>query len=292
MLILGFEDYLQPSQALADALHVAYATVEIHTFPDGESKITLPAQLPETVVLVRSLNNPNGKLLELLICANAARQYGARRVLLVAPYLCYMRQDIAFNPGEAVSQKIVGALLADHFDAVITVDPHLHRIRELSEAIPKGQAIAVSAAPLMGNVILRGKQRPLLVGPDEESAQWVKQVAAPAHLPFVIASKVRHGDRHVDITLPEFDYQGHDALLVDDVISSGHTLMHCANLLKAAGCRSVSALCTHPLLAPGAEDALQAAGITSLLSTDSIVHASNSIALAPLLADAVKAATS
>lgn len=291
MLILGFEEYLQPAQMLADALHTDLKTVAVHTFPDGESKITLPTPLPATVVLVRTLNHPNAKLLELLIAAAAARQNGAQKVFLVAPYLCYMRQDIAFSPGEAISQKIVGALLADHFDAVITVDPHLHRISTLREAIPKGEAISLSAAPLMGNVIMRSGQRPLLVGPDEESAQWVKQVAAPAKLDYVVAGKLRHGDRDVEITLPDYDYTGRDALLVDDMISSGHTLMRCAQQLKAQGCRNISALCTHPLLAPGAEDALQSAGITSLLSTDSILHTSNKISLTPLLADALRSLT-
>lgn len=292
MLILGFEEYQQPAQALADTLQANYCTIGIHRFPDGESKITLPATLPDTVVLVRTLNDPNSKLVELLIAAGAARNNGARRVVLVAPYLCYMRQDIAFQPGEAVSQKIIGALLAEHFDAVITVDPHLHRIRELGEAIPKGQAIALSAAPLMGSVICQQRQKPLLVGPDEESAQWVKQVAAPGELDYVVASKIRHGDRNVEITLPAFDYSGRDALLVDDVISSGHTLMRCAQLLKEKGCRSVAAMCTHPLLAPGAQEALRAAGITSLLSTDSILHASNTMPLAPLLATALRTLSS
>ena len=106
MLILGFDEYLQPAKTLAEIAHADYATVDIHAFPDGESKITLPASLPETVVLVRTLNDPNAKLVELLIAAAAARNNGARNVLLVAPYLCYMRQDIAFHPGEAVSQKI------------------------------------------------------------------------------------------------------------------------------------------------------------------------------------------
>jgi ribose-phosphate pyrophosphokinase len=294
MLILGFDDYRQPAQALADSLQVDYRDVVIHVFPDGESKITLPARLPDTVVFVRTLDHPNAKMLELLIAAGAARSNGASKVLLVAPYLCYMRQDIAFQPGEAVSQKIVGALLADHFDAVITVDPHLHRISQLSEAIPKGQAIALSAASLMGHTLRMDtslstpSRRLLLVGPDEESEQWVKHVAAPAGLDYVIAQKVRHGDRHVDITLPDRDYEGIAALLVDDVISSGHTLKQCAQQLFTHGCASVSAMCTHPLLAPGAMEALNEAGIRELISTDAIVHASNRIPLAGMLADALR----
>lgn len=288
MLVLAYEDYLRPAQQLATALPCESQIIKIHHFPDGESKITLPATLPHTVILVRSLDNPNAKLVELIISAECARQNGAKQVILVAPYLCYMRQDMAFRPGEAISQKIVGAMLGDYFDAVITVDPHLHRISHLNQAITHGKAIALSAAPLMGQRLLQAGERPLLVGPDEESAQWVELVAEPAKLSYVVATKVRHGDRHVEITLPDVDYCGKDIVLVDDVISSGQTLIRCAQLLREQGCHKVSALCTHPLLAPGAEKALQEAGITSLLSSDSILHASNCLALAPLLSEAVK----
>ncbi|CBL45001.1 Ribose-phosphate pyrophosphokinase [gamma proteobacterium HdN1] len=293
MLLLGFEDYRAPAQALAQLLEVEYREVELHTFPDGETRVKLPTPLPEHVIFARTLNDPNAKLIQLLIAAQAARQNGAKQITLISPYLCYMRQDIAFTAGEAISQKIIGKLLGETFDSVITVDPHLHRISKLSEAIPNAQAISISAANLMGVALAKGllgqnSPRLLLVGPDSESEQWVKQVAAPGEYEYVIASKVRRGDRNVTITLPNYDYQGKHVLLVDDVISSGHTLMRCAEQLRERGCIAVSALCTHPLLATGAAEALDSVGISPLISTDSILHASNRIALAPLLASAFK----
>ena len=112
-----------------------HATVDIHRFPDGESRLALPPALPEAVLLFRSLHDPNAKLTELLIAAGGARALGARQLALVAPYLCYMRQDKAFVPGQPVSQRIIGALLAQHFEAVLTVDPHLHRVATLAEAV-------------------------------------------------------------------------------------------------------------------------------------------------------------
>src|SRR5690606_12123678 len=107
-----------------------------HRFPDGELRLRLPATLPAAVVLFRGLHQPNEKLVELLLTARTARGAGARHLTLVAPYLAYMRQDMAFAPGEAVSQRIVGDFLAQLFDAVITVDPHLHRVARLDEAVP------------------------------------------------------------------------------------------------------------------------------------------------------------
>src|SRR5512134_2269650 len=103
MMILAFPDYLEQAQALASHLNAPLAEVKVHRFPDGESFVELPAPLPELVIVCRSLNQPNDKLIELLLCASTARELGARRLSLVAPYLCYMRQDFANRPGVAIS---------------------------------------------------------------------------------------------------------------------------------------------------------------------------------------------
>ena len=146
-LLLGFPEYAAPAQRLAKALHCPYEQVEVHRFPDGESKLRLPPTLPRHVIVCRSLDHPNDKLIELLLTAETARAAGAEQLTLVAPYLCYMRQDMAFHPGEAVSQRIIGRWLADLFDTVITVDPHLHRIDQLSEVIPASRSVTLSAGP-------------------------------------------------------------------------------------------------------------------------------------------------
>lgn len=287
-LVLGFADYAAPGERLAHELGAPFAQVELHRFPDGESKLTLPATLPEQVVICRSLDHPNDKLVELLLCAETARQLGAKRLTLVAPYLCYMRQDIAFHPGEAVSQQIIGAFLAHHFDAVITVDPHLHRISQLSEAIPRGAAITLSATPLMAQFIAERTVRPLLVGPDAESEQWVRAIAEPAGLDFAVANKERLGDRLVRTTLPERDYAGRHVVLVDDMASTGHTLMTVASQLAQRGARAIDCLVTHALFADDATQQLHEAGIGNIWSSDTIIHPSNVITLAPLLAAAVR----
>lgn len=150
--LLHFDDEAASAARLAAATGLEARCIERHRFPDGEIKVRLPlerAPLPQQVVLLRSLAQPNEKLVELLLAAQTARSLGVRALTLVAPYLAYMRQDIAFTPGEAVSQRIVGGFLAGLFDAVLTVDPHLHRVHTLAEAIPlpEERALALSAAP-------------------------------------------------------------------------------------------------------------------------------------------------
>lgn len=285
-LVLGFPDYAPQARALAEALGVACVEIDVHRFPDGESRLRLPERVPAHVILCRSLNDPNAKLVELLLAAVAARDYGAQQLTLVAPYLCYMRQDAAFQPGEAVSQRSVGRWLAAHFDAVVTVDPHLHRVPELAAAVPARQAISVSAAPLLGEYAARRLNRALLLGPDEESAQWVAAAARAGGLQGAAASKQRRDDHSVSISLPDIDVHGRIVALIDDIASTGCTLARAAETLYDAGAAEVHALVTHALFVDGAEQRMRDAGVRSLHSSDSIAHPSNSVPLAGLLAQA------
>ncbi|MBT8147212.1 MAG: ribose-phosphate diphosphokinase [Gammaproteobacteria bacterium] len=281
-MLLGFSDYREQASALAVKLGMAYKEATIHRFPDGESKVTLPPNLPENLIICRSLNDPNSKLVELLLAARTARELGARHLTLVAPYLCYMRQDIAFRPGEAVSQKIIGNFLASLFDALITVDPHLHRIARLNEAVPLQQSEALSAAPLIAEFLTR-QNNPLLIGPDSESLQWVRSIAELCDFGYGVASKERLGDRKVLIELPDIDLRGRRVVLIDDVVSSGETMAIAAQNCLSAGAERVDALVTHALFAAGAEQRIHQAGASEIWSTDSIAHSSNAIFLAPLL---------
>src|SRR5690606_8630460 len=142
--VFGFRESAEQAARLAAELDVPFGEVAVHRFPDGESLVRVDPP-PATAILYRSLDDPNPKLFELLLAASALRDSGARRVLLVAPYLAYMRQDIAFQPGEAVSQRVIGKLLAAHFDAVMTVDPHLHRTRSLEAIMPGIRVASISA---------------------------------------------------------------------------------------------------------------------------------------------------
>ncbi len=288
-LVIAPPGYRPAAERLAAALGLSFQAMAVHHFPDGESKVTVPASPPQTVILCQSLDRPNDKLVELLLASATLRELGTRRLLLVAPYLCYMRQDKAFHPGEAVSQRIVGRHLAGLVDGLITMDAHLHRIHDLREAVPLETAINLSAAPTLGRFLARqALERPLLLGPDAESAQWVEQVAEAGGFEYAVATKDRLGDRQVRIHLPSVDLHGRCVVLVDDVLSSGLTLAMAARQAKAAGATCLHALVTHALFAEGAESALREAGVERIWSTDAIPHPSNAVFLAELLADAVR----
>lgn len=286
-LLLYFEDEQRLARRIADAAGMRAVLVQRHRFPDGELKLQLPPALPARVVLLRGLNAPDEKLVELLLVAHTARTLGARRLGLVAPYLAYMRQDMAFAPGEAVSQRVIGHFLASLFDAVITVDPHLHRVTRLSDAVPAQHAIALSAAPLLAEFIAARRPGAVLIGPDAEAAQWVAAAAARHGFEYAVCTKQRHGDRAVDIALPELAVAGREVVLIDDVASSGHTLARAAERLLAAGAASVDVAVTHALFAEGALQTVLGAGVGAVWSTDCIAHPSNAVSVAPMLAAAL-----
>jgi ribose-phosphate pyrophosphokinase len=288
--VFGFAESSGPAGDLAAALGLPCHQVETTRFPDGESLVRVCGEA-DIAILYRSLDHPNDRLVELLLAAGALRAGGARKVLLVAPYLGYMRQDMAFRPGEAISQRIIGALLADHFDALVTLDPHLHRIAHLSEAVPRIPALALTAAPLLAAALERAGEPPVLVGPDAESRPWVEAVAAPGRLDVLVGEKHRHGPRSVEITVPGSELvRGRPVVLVDDVISSGGTLLAAAERLREAGASGVSALATHCLASADDLARLASAGIVPVQATQTVAGPAATIPVAGLLAAGLREA--
>lgn len=288
MQLLGFSDYGDQARRLAKTLGATYDKIMIHHFPDHESKVIMPTELEEEIILCRSLDYPNNKLIELLLACSHARQHGVKKITLVSPYLCYMRQDKAFTPGEVVSQKIIGQWLDGMIDKLITVDPHLHRTHNLQEIMPNTETVVLSATPLMVEFLRKRPLPPLLLGPDSESEQWVRKIAETAKLEWTIATKIRHGDHRVQINLPDFDFNNRSVVIVDDVASTGRTIANTAKQLKLAGAEVVSCMITHPLFAADAEQVLTNACISHIWSTDSINHHTNVIQLAELIGAAIK----
>lgn len=285
--MLGFPEYCEPARRLAEAAGLAFEQIGLHIFPDGESRVRLPARLPERVIICRSLDHPNAKLVELALAAVTARELGASHLVLVAPYLCYMRQDKAFRPGEAVSQPIIGSLLARWFDEVVTVDPHLHRVHDLGQAVPAKRATVLTAAGAMSGFLAETCKDAFLIGPDEESEQWVSSVAREGGLDYAVGRKRRLGDSRVEIILPEREYRGRQMVLLDDVASTGRTLEVTAGALSSHKPASISVLVTHALFVKDALQRLNKAGVGRIWSTDSIPHATNVIHLAGLISTAL-----
>ena len=263
------------AKVLADALGWAAGAVETRRFPDGESYLRLATDVGRRhVVIVCTLADPDAKFLPLIFAAATARELGAARIGLVAPYLAYMRQDRRFNPGEAVTSRHVAKLISGAFDWLVTVDPHLHRYGALGEiyTIPTR---AIHAAPLMSDWIRRNVPDPLIVGPDSESEQWVAAVARDAAAPFSVLEKVRHGDRDVTITLKDMrTWHDRTPVLVDDIIASGRTMIEAVRLLNHDGWKPPVCLAVHGLFADRSDQLLAAEG-ARVVTSNTVPHATN-----------------
>ncbi|MBK6007756.1 ribose-phosphate pyrophosphokinase [Ramlibacter ginsenosidimutans] len=288
-IILALPGAERLAQSLAVHLHCTAATLEVHRFPDGEAVVRLPTSVAgQRTLLVAHLDRPDEKTLPLLFAADAARELGAGELGLVVPYLPYMRQDARFRPGEAITSRTYARLLSSTFDFLVTVDPHLHRWPSL-DAIYSIRSVVVAAAPAMAVWIARNVERPILVGPDSESEQWVADVAKRIGAPWTVMRKERRGDRDVTVTPSQsIDPSGRNPVLLDDIVSSGHTIAAAAEVLRGAGWSQPLCVAVHALLDGEGADLLRRAGVSRVVSCDSVPHASNGIPLAPLLADGVR----
>ncbi len=273
---------------LARACGGELGQLETRRFPDQESYVRLrcdPSGRP--VDLVCTLDRPDEGFLRLIFAADAARELGAASVGLVAPYLAYMRQDQRFLPGECVSSHSFARLLSASFDRLLTVDPHLHRHAAL-RPLYRLSTTTLHAAPALADWVAAQVPEPLLIGPDEESAQWVGAIAARIGAPSAVLRKQRHGDRQVEITLPDLSaWPGRQPVLVDDIASSGRTLAEAARLLVAQGLPRPHCVVVHALFAGDAYEVLSH-HCGRIVSTDAVRHPSNAISLIPLIADALR----
>lgn len=288
-LLLTFPGRAPFAAALAQYLDLEQVPVEVHRFPDGESLVRVDTRLAgRDCILFCSMRDPDEVLFPLLSMAATARELGARSVGLLAPYLAYMRQDRRFHSGEAVSARPFADLLSSHFDYLVTVDPHLHRYNRL-DALYRIPSTVVSAAPMMAQWVRRRVHRPLLIGPDEESLQWVGSVAEMAGAPFLVLNKVRHDERDVEIRMPEhLDVGHHTPVLIDDILSTGNTLEKTVRGLSEQGSPPPVCMAIHAVFAGDAQQLLLDAGASQLVTTNSIEHSTNWIDLSAAVAAALR----
>jgi ribose-phosphate pyrophosphokinase len=260
----------------------------IRSFPDGESYVQIETSVVgREVILVCTLDRPDNKVLPLLLLAATAKDLSASRIGLVAPYLAYMRQDNRFQPGEGVTSIYFAQIISTFVDWLVTVDPHLHRYKSLTEIYPI-HAEVVHAAPRISEWVRANLKNPVLVGPDNESAQWVAAVADGAGTPYVVLEKRRRGDREVEISVPNAErLRDHTPVLVDDIISTARTMIETIEHLKRAGLAQPVCIGVHAVFAGDSYEELRLAGAAQVVTCNTVPHPSNAIDLTDLLAASV-----
>ncbi len=287
--VFGFPETFDQATALAQKLKAPVHHVEVHTFPDLETRVRIPAAANHAV-LYRSLDHPNPKIFEVVQAASALRDLGAEKITLVCPYLPYMRQDKVFHKGEAFSQMLFGKIITPWVDAIIAVEPHLHRTRTMADVFPTLEAVALSGGDIMADYFHRKRidKDTLVLGPDEEAWHTAKPFAEKLNLEWATAVKKRKGDRDVEVDIENAGVEGRPVIIVDDVISSGMTVFEAAKKAYDMGASTVEVAAVHALVDSQTLAAFEQAGVVWVVSCDGVPHETNKIPLAPALAKALK----
>lgn len=284
-LFFGMPDNQHLAVELASLTASETGDIETRRFPDGETYLRVHSE-PDgrDTYLVCTLADPDRHFLPMMFAARTIRASGAKTVSLIAPYLAYLRQDAEFNPREAVSSRIFADLISREFDSLTTVDPHLHRYWSLDEVYSIPTAV-VRTSELIGAWIRENVSSPVVVGPDAESAQWVEAIASSAGCPWSTFEKVRHGDRSVRLVPPNAsEFRGLTPVLVDDIISSGATMIGAARILQAQKWEAPYCIAVHALF--DATTATHLKALTrALLTTDTIANEFSHFRVAPLIAE-------
>jgi len=288
-LVIALFESRDSAVALRRALGGETAEMELRRFPDEETYVRIDSDVSgREVVVVCTLDRPDPKFVPLILVAATARDLGAARVGLVSPYLCYMRQDKRFKPGEGITSTYFAKTLGASFDWLVTTDPHLHRLASLGEIYSIPTAL-VHAAPSIAAWIRANVEAPFLIGPDGESEQWVASVAAQADAPHAILEKTRHGDRDVEISLPDLSRaRGHTPVLIDDIISSASTMIKAIDLLKGSEMDAPVCIGVHGIFGGDAFARLRAAGPSRIVTCNTVLHDTNAIDLSEPTAAAAR----
>lgn len=283
-IIVSLFDQHPLTSIIAKKMNAQNITITLRDFPDGETYLKFENDVKDRdLIILNSLDRPNEKILPLLFAAQTAKELGAKRVGLCAPYLAYMRQDKRFHAGEGITSTYFAGLLSRYFNWIVTVDPHLHRRHNLSDIYTIPNAV-LHAAPVISQWIAKNIENPVLIGPDMESEQWVSEVAKQANAPFLILKKIRYGDRDVEVSVPDIQlYLHHTPVLVDDIISTARTMLETINHLKRVSMKPPICIGVHGVFADNAYDLLIASGAEKVVTCNTILHPSNQIDLSDII---------
>ncbi len=288
MLVIGCSNSKNLAKNIAKILKTTYSELTVKHFPDGELYIKFEINPKDReLVLVQTLHPANEAILEILLAAHTAKELGAKKVSLVTPYLAYIRQDKRFNPGESISSKIIGKLLSI-FDEIITIDPHLHRFKSLNEVFHT-KTKKLTANDLIKSYISKHYNKPIIIGPDEESYQWAKEIALSVNTNAAILKKIRFSPTKVKVFIQSpIEIKNKDIIIIDDIISTGKTILETINHIKKQKPKSINVIAIHGLFADKNTYKKIKSNCKALITTNTIENIHSKIDISELIASSLK----
>jgi ribose-phosphate pyrophosphokinase len=276
------------TQKLSKQLQIEIGIVMVQHFPDREFYVRVETEVSEAeVMLVSTLNYPDDKLLPLYFLSKTLKELGAAKITLIAPYLPYTRQDKSYQTGEAITSNLFAKLISGFADEIITLDTRLHRRKNLSDkySIP---VKVLHVAPLISKWIKENVVKPLIIGPYEETEEWVSEVANKADAPFIVFKKTQNNDGNMQIEIPDATHwKNYKPVIVDDIIATARTMYETTMQLKLSGYNLPIAIGVHGIFVGTSELSLFSTG-AEIITTNAIPHHTNRIDISELIADALQ----
>lgn len=294
MIVIGGSSSEGLASKVAVELGSKLGGLELRRFPDGERYLRVLDNVNgENVVVIQSIHHtPDELLFEFLLLVDTLKDLGAKKVIAFIPYFAYARQDERFKTGEALSFTTVAKLIDTvGTDEVFTIDMHQHRVLDSSKVF-RMKSHNISAMPLLADYVKKTgtAHKPLVIGPDAEAEQWAKLAAERLETDYDVFEKKRLGDERVEVRPRKANAKGREVLIVDDIISTGGTIVEASKILLSQGASKVYVACTHPILASGALEKILKAGVKSVVGTDTVPSPVSLVSVAPLIASEVKRA--
>jgi ribose-phosphate pyrophosphokinase len=272
---------------IAKRLGAQLTVAQLRIFSDGESKIKLD-KVGKNCIIVQSAYPPTDThLIQLMMMAKKCTDDGVEDICAVIPYLGYARQDRAFLEGEVVSIALVAKLLETvGIKHIVTVDIHSQLAMSYFASIQN-----VSSIPLLADHACKMKLRePVAVSPDAGGTNRAKEFARHLKIDMVALKKARDrvsGEVTVDEKLYT-DISRRDVILIDDIISSGGSIIKAAEVLHKKGIGKIYAMCVHALLIGDAAQKIKTAGVQDIISTNSIPGKYAKVEISPAIVAALK----
>ncbi len=291
VIVTSLKNSEKLAKQIAKNIKGTYSKTEVSTFPDGDMYLKFSSKLKgQKLVIVESFQpNSNDALLNIIFAAKNAKSLGAKKVVLVCPYLAFMRQDKRFNDGEAINAQIMSNLLNNSgLDRIITIDPHLHRIKKMKDIFTI-QAENLTANDIIADFIGSKFKNEIVIGPDWESYQWADKISARLGVEDTVLEKTRSTSRKVSVEVKkEITIKGKNVIIVDDIISTGNTMIKALKEAKKRGAKSVTAIGVHGLFVEKAYEKMKKAGFDNIYTVNTIEHKSNKIDITKLISDKLK----
>jgi ribose-phosphate pyrophosphokinase len=285
-VIIGSIDNLDLANKIANHLDVQLLQAYLQIFPDGESKIRLDSVSSKKCIIIHSAHPPVDRhLMQLFMLIYKCNKDGAENICVVSPYMGYSRQDKEFIKGEVITLDLIGKILAFiGTNRLVTVDIHNPNI--LSKFSFKTDNI--SAVPSLAQYVLDHLKldNPLVISPDAGGITRAEQLATILNSDMLSLTKTRNRYTGHVITKHEgtISVCDRDVILIDDMVSTGCSIINAVKILKELGSKNVFVLCTHALLLENAAQKLLTIGINDIIATNSVPNPFPRVDLSNILA--------